>query len=90
MLLADLQVLKEDMASEMSAFVELPLRYEPQLVHGPYTTLKAGITSAGVVTAAVEHTIAAGSEYSGKVEVVASVDAWRDENEVAVSYSMQG
>lgn len=79
---------REDMSSEMVAAIELPLRQEP-FMRDPYTVLKAAITSAGKLSATLEHSLAMGSDCMGRLEIGASVDAATDTNTVSVGYMLQ-
>jgi hypothetical protein len=79
---------KEDGTSETIAAMDLPLRQEP-FMRDPYTSLKASISSSGVMKAMLEHALAAGSDCMGRLELGASIDPFRDTNSVTVGYFLQ-
>lgn len=79
----------EDMESRTSLAVELPLRYEPTLAPGPYTTLKTGVDNTGELLFGVEHVIGSGAESLGKLELVSKMNHFTEDYKFGVHYSFQ-
>ena len=68
--------------------MELPLRHEPQLVQGPYTTLKSSLDSKGVMKVGLEHAIGVGADATGRLEMGCSMDHFRERYQFGVGYNM--
>ncbi len=81
-------VVHDDGTSRVQLAAEIPLRYE-DYVSGPYTSLRAALDSDRVLRVGVEHTIGAGSDGIGRVELAATLDHFRRSYRFGASVTLQ-